>query len=267
MADIRPMKPEDWEELRMMDVEIFPDDPLEEESFRKWIGRDGCFVLLHNGQIAGNLIVARFGQDEGHLGRIGVAKAHQKRGFGSVLMEYAVNWFKKQGGIRQVHLYTQDFNVSAQTLYKKYGFEKTGTTWHFFIPYDSVSPKHEYSCQIIQDDEIELVGEKFPELPAEQIRRYLSDEEYIVLTLKDRSGYILGACRFTPSFPGCFPFKITHTGCFDDFINGMREFSLPKYDYVRATFTDLPELAILCESRDYKLHHRLFKMTLKLDRI
>jgi len=248
-----------------MDAEIFPDDPLEERFFLKRIEREGCFTLLLDGKIVGNLIVARYGKDGGHLGRIGVAKAHHNKGLGSVLLECAIDWFQQQGGIREVHLYTQDFNKPAQTLYKKYGFERSGTTWHYFVPFNSLQPLNRYSCQKIQENEIDSVGDRFPSMPPEQIRGFLTYEENLVLTVKDQYGDIQGACRFTPSFPGCMPFEITSLECFDDFLMGIKELSLPEYDYCRVTFTDIPQLAKLCEDRGYRLHHRLHKMSLSLE--
>ncbi|MHA2359780.1 MAG: hypothetical protein ACXAB5_05880, partial [Candidatus Thorarchaeota archaeon] len=54
--------------------------------------------------------------------------------------------------------------------------------------------------------------------------------------------------------------------CFDDFLNGIKKFSLPEFDYCRVTFTDIPELAELCTKREFRLHHRLHKMTLALQK-
>ena len=108
-----------------MDVEIFPDDAMKEETFRKRVEGDGCFVLTLDGQIIGNLIVTRFGKDEGYLGRIGVVEAHRGKGFGNMLMDYALAWFHKEGGIRTVQLQA-DLNEAALGLYKKYGFKKAG---------------------------------------------------------------------------------------------------------------------------------------------
>ncbi|MFX1607075.1 MAG: GNAT family N-acetyltransferase, partial [Promethearchaeota archaeon] len=216
------------------------------------------------GRIIGNLIVARFGEDEAHLARIGVSKSHQGKGYGSLLMEHAIDWFHEQGGISAAHLYTQDFNKTAQNLYKKYGFTRAGTTWHYFVPYDSIESKKKYTCQEILEEEIDSVGDRFPSLPPEQIRRFLTYDEYLILTLKDLKGDIAGVCRFTPAFPGCFPFEITDVNGFDDFVDGLREFKHPEHDYCRVTFTDIPQLAKLCERRNYRLHHRLHKMTLSL---
>lgn len=145
MPNIRPMKAEDWEEFHEMDLELFPDDAMEEKRFKERIEHDGCFALIQDGRIIGNLIVSHFGKDEAHLGRIGVSKSHQGKGYGSMLMEYAINWFREQGGIKVAHLCTQDFNETAQGLYKKFGFKRTGTSWHYFVPYDSVEPVNKYT--------------------------------------------------------------------------------------------------------------------------
>ena len=180
-------------------------------------------------------------------------------------MESAVDWFKKENAPRAI-LYTQDYNTVAQHLYKKFGFSVTGTTWHYFVPFSTINPTGLYSCQRINDDEIDIVGTRYNEsFPASQIRRFLESDENIVLILKDENGQLQGACRFSPLFPGCFPFEIESPECLDDFVFGIQKLSLPENDYVRLTFTDNPELAALCDSRGYRLHHRLYKMTLNLE--
>ena len=263
MSEIRLMSLEDWDEFHKMDLEIFPNDVMREESFRRSIEGNGFFALTLDGQIIGNLLLTRFGKDMGYLNRIGVTKEHRGKSFGSKLIEYAIDWFHKQGGVYTVQLYA-DLNDAAQGLYKKHGFTKAGTTLHYFVPYSSIKPKMKFNCQELQEDEIEQVGDKFPTIPSEVIRRYLTSNEYYVLTLKDKSGSIEGFCRFTPSFPGCMPFEITSVECFDDFLAGLMKFKLPEHDYCRVTFTDIPKLAELCENRGYRLHHRLYKMLLEL---
>ena len=135
-------------------------------------------------------------------------------------MNHAVEWFKNPGDIKKVHLYTHDHNVVAQSLYKKFGFRKSGTTWHYFVPFESIKPLGEYSCQEILADEIDFIGERYPSLPAAQIRRYLENTQtkQHVLTLKDREGNIVGVARLTPSFPGSFPFEISGVDGFDDHV-------------------------------------------------
>ncbi|MDF1541053.1 MAG: GNAT family N-acetyltransferase, partial [Candidatus Thorarchaeota archaeon] len=206
----------------------------------------------------------RFGEDEGYIQKIAVSSPYQGKGYGSMLMDHANEWFRGQGGIKTVHLYTQQDNHVAHELYKKHGFAVTGTTWHYFVPRDSLRPTGFYKCQEIKKDEIDEVGNKYEALPAVQIRRFLENVRYHIMTLKDKESQIIGVCRFTPSFPGCFPFLMEIPEAFDDFLTGLEPYSLPEFDYVRVTFTDIPKVAKLCEERGYKLHHKLFKMSLEL---
>ena len=257
---IRPRVAEDWAPIHEIDLEIFPDDLLDEDNFMRGVDHEGCFTMVLDDLVVGYLSLARFGEDEGHIGRIGVAKSHQRQGFGSLLMKHAMAWFSERD-ITAVHLYTQDFNTSAQLLYKKFGFAVSGITWHYFVPLTSLKPTGKYTCEEIQDQEIEEVASRFSSLPVAQIRRLIEREDSLVLTLKNKDGDILGACRFTPWFSGCFPFEITQLESFDDFVAGLEPFSQPGFEHRRLTFTDNHELAALCEEREYKLHHRLYKMT------
>lgn len=260
---IRSMTREDWEKYRKLDVEIFPNNKTNKKSFQELLKREGFYCLEVNGSIIGVLILNEFGDNEGHLQRIGVAKDYQGQGYGKLLMKHALNWFRVQD-CESVHLYTQDFNTAAQGLYKQFGFEIVGKSWHYFVPFASIEPECKCTCQEISREEINEVGEKYEEqLPVGQIRRYLSSERNHVLTLRAHSGELRGACRFAPKFPGCFPFLIEDIECFDDFISGVEALSLPKFEYVRLTFTNHPNLADLCENRDYKLHQRLYKMKLE----
>ncbi len=258
------MRKEDWDAFQRIDQAIFPDDRMEEATFSDRVELGGFFAVEQEGKLVGQLIVSRFGETGAHLGRIGVAKQLQRQGLGTILMKHAIEWFKEQEGVTHVLLYTQHDNYPAQQLYKRFGFKVTGTTWHFYVPFNTLKPLHQCSCHPILSEEIDTVGKRYQaSMPAAQIRRFLQ-REHLILTLKDGEGRIVGACRFSPKFPGCFPFEIEHLECFDDFIEGLRPHSLPEFDYVRVTFTENPELAKLLEGRQCKLHHRLFQMRLDL---
>lgn len=263
MSRIRQAVGEDWDTFHKMDTEIFPEDAMQEDSFWKRVDGDGFFILDLDEEMIGYLMVQKFGTDEGYVGRIGVVEEHRGKGFGKLLMEHGIDWFRKQGSIKAVHLQA-DLNEAALGLYKKTGFKKVGTTWHYFVPFSSVESKGEYSCHKIQEREIDTVVEIFPSTPAELIRRFLADDDVHVLVLKNSEGQIEGFARFSPKFPGCFPFELTSAECFDDFVSELKKYSLPEFDYVRTTFTDIPELAEICRKREYRLHHKLHKMTLVL---
>ncbi len=263
MVEIRNAIAEDWEEFHKMDVQIFPEDEAWEDTFRKRVEGDGFFILEIGNDMIGYLMVQRYGSDEGYVGRIGVIESQRGKGYGRLLMDQGIDWFRNQGDIKAVHLQA-DLNEAALGLYKNTGFKKVGTTWHYFVPFDSLEPKGEYSVHEIKESEFNIITDMFPTVPAEQLRRFLEDKKNLIVVLKDGESNIQGVARFTPSFPGCFPFEITYVECFDDFVLGLKKFSLPEYDYARITFTNIPELAEICKKRNYRMHHKLHKMTLVL---
>lgn len=260
-SQIFSMKRNDWPAFHRLDEEIFPEDMVSQEDFMERVDKEEFFALKgSSGQIVGQLILGRFGENKGWLNRIGVATSMQQRGLGTKLMNFAFKWFQEQHTIKKVILYTEHDNVAAQKLYSRFGFKTIGTTWHYFVPFKSLKSRGRYKCQLIQPDEIDMAGEQFSlSLPAAQIRRFL-ERKQLVVTLKDQSTRMVGICRFNPLFPGYFPFEMDHIESFDDFVEGIRCYALPEFDYIRLTFTDNPELAQLCKSRDYRLHHRLFQM-------
>ncbi|MFX1536479.1 MAG: GNAT family N-acetyltransferase [Promethearchaeota archaeon] len=259
--NIRSAKSEDWQIFHQIDKEIFPEDSTSKEHFNKRVEHEGFFILEDkNNQMIGYLILARFGDDAGHLGRIGVAQSMQNKGWGTKLMNFALKWFEEQN-ITKIILYTQEENFKAQNLYKKFNFKIIGTTWHYFVPLGNLQPLGKYNCRPIEIDEIDVIGEKFNvSLPSEQIRRFLAREQ-LILIVKDPLDQIIGALRYDPTFPGCFPFEIEELESFDDILDVLKPYQ-PKFDYIRLTFTDNYELAELLENRGYKLHHKLFKMVL-----
>jgi len=262
---LRPMKAEDWGRFREMEKTAFEEkDLMREDHFHNMLDTDGFIALETGDLLIGYFRVFRFGSEEGHLGRIAVAGSHLRQGWGKILMEQVIDWFKNQEGIKTVHLYTQDYNVASQSLYRLYGFEVSGKTWSYVIPFAGIEPKGGFVCQTVEDDDIDVVAEMFPSLPSAQIRKFLEDDRQDVITLKDGNRNIVGAARFTPSFPGCFPFEITAIEGFDDFIAGIQEMTPPEFDRMRCTFTDNDELAKVCEERGYELHHRLYKMSCDL---
>ncbi len=263
--EIRPLQVLDWEQLTDLDLAVFPDDYITFEVFKIIVEANRFFGLfLDDGELIGQLSLGIFGENAGHLSRIGVKESYQNQGYGSQLMRFAIEWFKKKE-VSKIILYTQQDNFHAQHLYKKFGFAITGNMWHYFVPFESISPSGELSCDLIKEREIVVIEAKYPEaFPPTQIRRYLKTDRNKVLVLRTMTGEIVGACRFTPSFPGCHPFIIDRTYVFDDFMYGLQQHSLPQFDYVRIAFSDNEELAQLCHERGYKLHHRLYEMTLHL---
>ena len=266
-ARIRPISQDDWSSFEILDQETFPDDRVTKKYFDLYLASDGFYALeSDNGDLLGYVKITDLKDGTGFMSRIAVAKAQQRQGLGSKLMEFCLQWFRTRN-IRQVDLNTQDFNESAQRLYQKFGFNRIGTMWHYFFSFKALqSASHRYHIQLLQPEEIDLVYQLFPEtMGLSRIRLWLERDDLEIYTLKNRTGNIVGACRFTPSFPGCSPFELKHLDGLDDFVAGLRPLIPQEFDYIRLTFTNNPELAKTLEERRCKLHHRLYQMRLRLE--
>jgi ribosomal-protein-alanine N-acetyltransferase len=265
-SQIRPMRKTDWISFEILDKETFPEDRVEKSHFDRYLASDAFFALESDtGELVGYLKITDFKDETGFVGRIAVAKTHQRQGLGSQLMEYCLQWFRERR-VRQIDLNTQDFNVSALRLYEKFGFNRIGTIWHYFVKFDVLQPpSRRYSAQPLFPEEISQLVQMFPKtMPLSRIQIWLDRADQHLFTLKNREGQIVGACVITPSFPGCWPFELKHLDGLDDFVAGFRHLIPPEFDYLRLTFAENPDLAAVLEERQCKLHHRLYWMRLEL---
>ena len=263
---IRPIRGDEWHTFHQVDIGIFDShDQISEEFFRARVQKPGFFVMeTTEGKVIGYLILGQFTDEIAHLGRIGVARPKQSQGFGSKLMKYALDWFTKQEGVNEVQLYTQTDNHHAQGLYTKFGFKVIGHTWHFFVPFNTLNTTGKFTINRLKPDEHQKISKLFPQsLPLGAIQRFLEREQDLY-TLKDAMNQICGATRFTPSFPGCFPFELLDLSAFDDYVLAFQPLCEPPSEILRITFHENEELAKLCETRGYYLHHKLFRMQLIL---
>ncbi|MFQ5832682.1 MAG: GNAT family N-acetyltransferase [Candidatus Thorarchaeota archaeon] len=258
---IRNLTLDDWETYEEFREGLETDFQLDEESFKKLVDGDGCFGLFLDAKQVGYLNLYRIDEDEGNLQGIVVRNEYHGKGYGSMLVKHALDWFTERD-LRRVHLYTQVDNKIARGLYTRFGFELEARAWHYIVPLNTLKPLGKYSCQEILEEEIDSVGNKYPShLSAGRIRRSLESDSQHVLTLKDSEDEIVGVCRFTPGFPGCMPFVLDDVECLDDFLVGLEPYRLPEFDHVRITFSHDHKLAELCRDRGYELYHDLVKMS------
>ncbi|MGY5852899.1 MAG: GNAT family N-acetyltransferase [Candidatus Thorarchaeota archaeon] len=261
---IRCMTLDDLDRFLKLHKDDDPEDTLNKEQFCRRVESQSFFGLFLDKSLIGNLNLLPFNNHEGHFQGIFIASEYRGRGYGNLLLEHALNWYREHG-IRKAHLYTHKTNEIAQNLYKKHGFEISSEAYHFIVPFDSLTPQDKFTCEEIQEEDIDAVEARFSEVfPTAHIRRYLSSERDHVIVLKYRNGELAGVCRFLPSFPGCFPFVIDKVDAFDDFLTGIKPFSSSEFDYSRVTFFGLPELARLCKERGYELHHEMYRMTVQI---
>ena len=252
----------DWVTLGESDRELFPDEPMTEEWYIDKMESPvtQVFVADSNGTALGYLVVTVDGLSC-VINRVGVRIEHQNKGIGTNLMKTALKWLQEQK-IHHVKLYVLMDNPQALALYKKSGFHTGGRAWHYIVPFDRVEDANpKFKCEILSPSIIQEVSIKFHQLE-EMIRRFYEDPKNVSLVLK--SDKLIGYCRFTPSFPGAFPFIITDLRGFDSFGQCLISFSQNNFDYFRLTFEDNEELANFLEKRGCQLHHNMYYLTLDL---
>ena len=123
---IRKAETKDIKEMAALDLVCFP-APWSEEAFRqeleennlafyvvaelkeKVVGYAGLWAIL----------------DEGHITNVAVSPEHRKRGIGRAVVEVLVD-ATEQAGLNSFTLEVRTSNITAQNLYKKFGFIEAG---------------------------------------------------------------------------------------------------------------------------------------------
>lgn len=82
-----------------------------------------AFVLEKNDTVIGLLILKLLSEDSIELKRLYVAAAERGRGFGKLLLKYALTFAGKHN-FQYIRLETTSKFVEAVSLYKKYGFHE-----------------------------------------------------------------------------------------------------------------------------------------------
>lgn len=89
-----------------------------------------AWVMHHAGAPVGYAVMLTV-LDEAHLLNISIARAAQRRGFGSVMMQYLCAVAKRLGAT-QFFLEVRPSNVSAQALYARHDFVLVGRRKNYY---------------------------------------------------------------------------------------------------------------------------------------
>ena len=131
MITIEEMKETDAHEFAVIDEECFS-VPWSEKSFEDEYKNDIAiyFSARSDGKCVG---YAGFWQvsGEGDITNVAVLEDFRRMGIGSLLMEAVIDKSKKLG-LSIITLEVRSSNISAQGLYKKYGFEVIGVRKRYY---------------------------------------------------------------------------------------------------------------------------------------
>lgn len=88
------------------------------------------YILENANQIVGALVIGT-ALDEGEILQFWIKSEEQKKGFGKILLQYGLDFFKKNQVI-SIFLEVRSDNVSALKLYEKLGFMNAGIRKNYY---------------------------------------------------------------------------------------------------------------------------------------
>ncbi|MBU1239086.1 GNAT family N-acetyltransferase [Myxococcota bacterium] len=105
-------------------------DPSQDK-VRSYLSSSKCFVASIGEIVVGACVVQPYGTDAHELMAIAVHPAHQKSGYGTVLLKWVVDFFRKSGA-RQLEVGTGTFGYQL-AFYQRQGFRVTSIDHDFFV--------------------------------------------------------------------------------------------------------------------------------------
>lgn len=105
-------------------------DPSEQK-VRAYLSASKCFIASSNDRVVGACVVQPLGQDAYELMSIAVDPGHQKEGYGTALLKWAID-FLGSCGARTLEVGTGAFGYPL-AFYQRQGFRVTRIDFDFFI--------------------------------------------------------------------------------------------------------------------------------------
>lgn len=133
---IRPMNLGDLDSVMEIELDLFPKEAWSKDMFLEELAEVPAsrevVVLEQSDQVIGYASL-RFVGREGDINTIAVARAHQRQGFGKLLL----NWLEETAvshGVRELFLDVRTDNQPAIDLYKSAGFVRIDIRRNYYGP-------------------------------------------------------------------------------------------------------------------------------------
>ena len=131
---LRDIRPEDLETLYRIDQDCFaPGISYSQESLSEFISnpRSRTWVAEAEGEVVGFLIAERQAHRVAHIVTIDVVEGWRRRHVGSVLIDAAEDWARKQE-LAQVCLEMAENNATARSFYEARGYRKVDHVQNYY---------------------------------------------------------------------------------------------------------------------------------------
>lgn len=246
------------EQIRNIDAECFPDEPMDAKSLTGAMQQD--FWIVWDGSAVAGYAYVRRRPDVSWLARIGTAAAHRRRGVATALMKAILDHCSGIG-LPETVLYVQTDNPAAIRLYQRFGFRAVESTCQFVLSNPQERLKEEDTAGIAAVPISEVPESSLPSFPREwtDIAGMHRPPDTYVLIFRHEAESI-GYCRLSPDFPGCFPFvvdrpseRLMSTLC------SMKEYLRSDKSILKLTVWD-SAVAEACRRAGLEINYELLKM-------
>ena len=263
----------DWENYRSLEEGAFSDHKTIKDNFIIATESSGFIGFFVDDELVGYLKL-RIMEDYGHLGQIAVKPSEWGKGYGSKMMDFAIEYFKSNR-LKKIALYVEKSNDRAISLYKKFGFDFAFESWQYWIEKEQIKKiensetiKETIVLRTMKLEDYGLIVSTFSEINKEELKTHLKDKYGSLLGESIPLGLFHGNKlkvygRFNPEFSGSKPFLYTEIEYIDLFLSKLKKYR--KKNYLRITFDKNKELASLFQKRGYKLIHDLWVMEKKIE--
>ncbi|MHA1984789.1 MAG: GNAT family N-acetyltransferase [Candidatus Hodarchaeales archaeon] len=266
----RKLTQDDWLSFKDLEDNAFPRDQIDRVEFDRLTTSRGFigYFTINNSEVLIGYLYLTLLEDYAHLNRIGIHHNCRGKGFGKLLMEYAINYFLKYNP-KEIGIYVETNNNVAINLYQKCGFVIQFESWHYIIDLQSFNKSKKnienYEIKEVSADDLETLESTFDNFNSIEIRSTLEREKQnekprLFFLGLQYNGEFVGFARFNPKFSGCRPFNYSALKHVDPFIELLKKYKIPEKEYIRITFDNYKELAQKFDKEDYEKHHHLYKL-------
>ena len=263
MSDRIVYKPSPLYLRNLIDLEMqcFPDEPMNEEAFSTIIGNE--FWISLSGSRLNGYGYLKVTPELAWIARVGVANEHRNKGIGARLMEAMLRRCQELPR-NNVILYVQQDNPAAIHLYRKFNFNNAEESFQYIVE------KNWFDRHRDCIKEQELKVSPIVDVP-EQMMPVFSDQWYTLADLHDppkthvfvflhNTLGSIGWCRLNPEFPGCFPFELdSPSTMLSSALRALEPYLSRNHTILKLTFAD-PMVARACTALGFRLNYRLYKM-------
>ena len=128
LIEIKNVNSKDLSQIVNLENRIFKNNAFSKDLLKSLINNNALFLKLETGKvikkIIGFLIAIRDERERINIINFLIKFEFQNKGYGSYLLQKAINEIKKMKGIKKIVLNVQISNIAAINLYEKFNFKK-----------------------------------------------------------------------------------------------------------------------------------------------